>query len=91
MCGKAWERQHTINMSTHSENKWCKQARKRVAQTISVANMHELGRNFVEEVLDVEATEARTAEDAAKGHHLQFKCQSEDGRKRHTRKYELFC
>ena len=37
--------------------------------------MHELGRNFVEEVIDVRETEASTAEEAAKGHHLQFKSQ----------------
>ena len=37
--------------------------------------MHELGRNFVEEVLDVKETKASTAEEVVKGHHLQFKCQ----------------
>ena len=42
---------------------------------MSVTNMHELGRNFVEEVIDVRETEAATVEEAAKGHHIQFKCQ----------------
>ena len=37
--------------------------------------MHELGRNFVEEVIDVRETGAATVEEAAKGHHIQFKCQ----------------
>ena len=47
----------------------------KVCYTISATNMHELGRNFVEEVIDVRETEAATVEEAAKGHHIQFKCQ----------------
>ena len=36
--------------------------------------MHELGRTFVEEVLDVREAQTSTEEETAKGHHLQFKC-----------------
>ena len=72
MCGKIWEGQHNANSNAHYESKWCKKARKRAAPMTRVTNMHELGRNFVEEVHDVKETEASTAEDAAKGHHLQF-------------------
>ena len=61
VCGKAWERRHNANSNTHAESKRCKKARKRAAPTTSVTNMHELGRNFVEEVLDVRETEASTA------------------------------
>ena len=79
VCEQAWARQHKANGNAHSESKNCKKIRKRTAPTTSVTNMHELGRNFVEEVLDesldVRETEASTAEEAAKGHHLQFKCQ----------------
>jgi hypothetical protein len=46
-----------------------------MAPTKKVENMHELGRNFVEEVLDVKETEFISVEEAAKGHHLQSKCQ----------------
>ena len=41
----------------------------------SVTNMHELGRTFVEEVLDVREAQTGTEEETAKGNHLQFKCQ----------------
>ena len=61
VCRQAWERQHKANGNAHSESKRYKKTRKRAAPTTSVTNMHELGRNFVEE--------------AAKEHHLQFKCQ----------------
>ena len=41
----------------------------------SATDMHELGRTFVEEVLDVREVQSSTEEETAKGHHLQFKCQ----------------
>jgi len=37
--------------------------------------MHELGRTFVEEVLDVREVQTSTEEETTMGHHLQFKCQ----------------
>ena len=36
--------------------------------------MHELGRTFVEEVLDVREAQTSTEDQTAKRHHLQFKC-----------------
>jgi len=36
--------------------------------------MHDLGRNFVEEVLDVREAQTSTEEETVKGHPLQFKC-----------------
>ena len=69
VCGQAWEWQQEASDNAHSEGKKGTNARKRAASTTSTANMHELGRNFVEEVLDVRETEASTAEEAAKGHH----------------------
>ena len=75
VCGTAWEGQHHTISDAYSENQQFKKSRKRGAPTISVTNMHELGRNFVEEVIDVRETETATVEEAAKGHHIQFKCQ----------------
>ena len=92
VCEQAWARQHKSNGTAHSESKNCKKIRKRTAPTTSVTNMHELGRNFVEEVLDVRESKASTEEEAAKGHRLlSSSVKSEDGRRRHALKYVLFC
>jgi hypothetical protein len=37
--------------------------------------MHELGKNFVEQVFNVKQVESSTTEEVARGHHLQFECQ----------------
>jgi altronate dehydratase len=62
VCGQAWERQQKANDNAHSDGKKCTNARTWAAPTTSTANMHALGRNFVQEVLDVRETERNTAE-----------------------------
>ena len=52
--------------------------------------MHELGRNFVVEVLDVREAHKST-EETAQGHHLQFKAKYEDGSRRHVLKCVFLC
>ena len=75
VCGQAWDRQREDDGNAHLSGGNGKRTRKRRVPISSATNMHELGRTFVEEVLDVREVQTSTEEETTKGHHLQFKCQ----------------
>ena len=75
VCGQAWDRQREDDGNAHFSSGNGKRTRKRIVPMSSATNMHELGRTFVEEVLDVREVQTSTEEETTKGHHLQFKCQ----------------
>ena len=74
MCAP-WDMQREAGGNAFSGSGNGQKTRKRIAPMSSATNMHELGRTFVEEVLDVREAQTSTEEETAKGHHLQFKCQ----------------
>ena len=74
VCQTAWEVQLSAADSSHCAGEGSRRTRAKVTLEASRMNMHELGRNFVEEVVDVREVKVSTEEGAATGGHLEFKC-----------------